>query len=200
MSGAWRCFVAVPIGEELRVDLASALEGWQSRDDLAPLHWSDPSSWHVTLAFLGETDPATIGVLAARLELVAAAHAAFALATGGLGGFPSASRARVAWYGIEDRDGRLRRLAGAVGNAVDREPDREFTAHLTLGRTRAGSIDLRDWARDAKPPDGRLSVDRVDLVRSHLGTGLVQHETLASVWLGSPVKAGGRSVRLGRNR
>lgn len=186
MSGAWRCFVSVPIGEKLRSDMASALETWRPRPDLVALRWSDPGSWHLTLAFLGDTDPGRIGALAAELEALATRHRPIRVRTGGLGGFPAGSRARVAWYGVEDPDGSLRRLADDVGRAVDVEPDRHFTAHVTLGRSRAGAIDLRAWIRDGGAPEGNLDVDRVELLRSHVGRGPAHYEALASAPLGRP--------------
>jgi 2'-5' RNA ligase len=169
------------MGDDLRRDLASALAGWRSRDDLAALRWSEPDAWHLTLAFLGDVTPDRVGTLAEELARVATRHDAFDLPAGGLGGFPAAGRARVAWYGIGDPDGRLRRLADDVGRAVDLVPDRPFAAHVTLARARGRSIDLRDWVREGDEPTGSLAVDRVELMRSHLGRGPSHYETLASV-------------------
>jgi len=187
VSDAWRCFVAVSLGDELRATLASAVATWQERDDLAGLRWSDPTSWHLTLAFLGDVDSGSIHEVADSLEAVAAGHRPMNLGTGGLGGFPSASRARVAWYGVEDRGGRLRRLADDVGIAVDLDPDRPFNGHVTLGRARGAAIDLRAWVRDGRPPSGRLPLERIELMRSHVGRGPAHYETLASVPLGRSV-------------
>jgi len=186
VSETWRCFVSVPIGAELRSSLADALVEWRTRPDLVALRWSDPGAWHVTLAFLGDTDPATIDDAAARLASLPDRHSSFELATGGLGGFRSAERARVAWYGVDDTQGRLGRLADDVGRAVDLEPDRKFTAHLTLGRAIGRPIDLRGWIREAVPPEGALLVDRLDLMRSHTDRGPAHYETLISVPLGVP--------------
>ena len=61
----WRCFVAVPIGEALRRDLAAAVEGWRIRPDLAGLRWTEPQSWHVTLAFLGPIEASSVTGLTA---------------------------------------------------------------------------------------------------------------------------------------
>lgn len=182
-AGAWRCFVAVPIGDRLRRDLAASLEAWKARDDLAGLRWSAPEAWHVTLAFLGATDPAVVERLAERLRRVAARHEPFRLATGGLGGFGSAGRARVAWYGVDDPEGHLARLAADVGRAVDLVPDRPLAPHVTLGRARDEPLDLRRWIAEATPPTGTLDVERVELIRSHLGRGPAHYETLATASL-----------------
>ncbi len=58
MTGSrWRCFVAVPIGEDLRADLLATAEAWRGSEDL---RWTDPDTWHVTLAFLGGIRAASI--------------------------------------------------------------------------------------------------------------------------------------------
>ena len=185
MSDAWRCFVAVSLGDELRATLAASVAAWKGHDDLAGLRWSDPPGWHLTLAFLGDIDAGSVGDVADALRAVGAGHRPMTLDTGGLGGFPSAARARVAWYGVEDRGGRLRHLADDVGVAVDLEPDRPFNAHVTLGRARGAAIDLRGWIGRADPPSGRLRVERIELMRSHVDRGPAHYETLASVPLGS---------------
>ena len=46
------------------------------------------------------------------------------------------ARARVAWYGIEDADGRLARLAADVAVALGLDASRPLRPHLTLARAR----------------------------------------------------------------
>jgi 2'-5' RNA ligase len=182
----WRCFVAVPIGAALRENLRVAVEPWRSRGDLAGLRWADAEGWHVTLAFLGSTDPATVPALIERLASVAEAHQGSEATTGGLGAFPSAARARVAWYGIEDGEGRLASLGADVANALGLEASRRLRPHVTLARARREPADLRPWLASASAPTGVLVADRIELVRSHLGGGPARYETLAAITLGVP--------------
>ena len=182
----WRCFVAIPIGDALRQDLRTAVDGWRGRDDLAGLRWADAGAWHVTLAFLGAIDAASVPGVIERLSTVAEAHPATRSTTGGLGGFPAPARARVAWYGIEDAHGRLARLATDVVVALELDASRPFRPHLTLARARRESVDLRAWLASASAPTGVLSADRIELVRSHLGGGPARYETLAAITLGVP--------------
>jgi 2'-5' RNA ligase len=188
MTTPWRCFVSVPIGDDLRAALADALEGWKARSDLSKLRWSDPAGWHLTLAFIGDTEPGAVERLTERLTAAASGHRRFELPTGGLGGFPSDARARVAWYGVADPDGRLERLAADVGRAVDLEPDRPFTAHLTVARATPDRTDLRAWVTEADAPAGVLPVNRVDLMRSHPRNGPARYELLASAPLGGAAR------------
>lgn len=180
----WRLFVAVPIGERLREDLRDAVEGWRNRDELAGMRWTDPGGWHVTLAFLGATEAASAPGLVERLATVAEAHQSTTSRTGGLGAFPAAARARVAWYGIEDDDGRLARLAADVAVALGLNASRPFHPHLTLARARRQPVDLRTWLASASAPDGVLTTDGFALMRSHTGSGPPRYETLAAIKLG----------------
>ena len=179
----WRCFVAVPLGETLRRDLAAAVDGWRLRLDLAGLRWTDAESWHVTLAFLGPIEASSVKDLAALLADGVERHAPVRLPTSGVGAFPSAARARVAWYGVADLDGALAALAADVRRAAGVETS-EFRGHVTLARARRDPVDLRAWLRDAEAPLGELAVDRVELMRSHLGRGPARYEVLESFTLG----------------
>ena len=182
----WRCFVAVPIGDALRDDLRVAVDAWRDRADLAGLRWTDPDGWHVTLAFLGATEPASVPAVAKRLSSVAEGHEATSSTTGGLGGFPTPARARVAWYGIDDGEGRLARLAADVAAALGLDAPRQLRPHLTLARARRQPVDLRPWLASASAPEGTLVMDGIRLMRSHTGNGPARYETLAAMKLGVP--------------
>ena len=184
----WRCFVAVGIGDTLRADLRAAVAAWKGRADLAELRWGEAGGWHLTLAFLGATEPARVPGLLELLHDPAAAHAPMRLATGGLGGFPSAARARVAWLDVADPNGALAALAHDVRAALELDATAPFRAHLTLARSRRAPVDLRAWLASAAAatPSGRIEVDRLFLVRSHLGGGPARHEPLGSVPIGVP--------------
>jgi RNA 2',3'-cyclic 3'-phosphodiesterase len=182
----WRCFVAIPIGEELRDDLRKAVDGWRSREDVAALRWTDPEGWHLTLAFLGSIDPASVPGVVEDLATIAEAHPATRSATGGLGAFPTPARARVAWYGIEDAHGRLARLAADVAVALGLDTSRPNRPHLTLARARREPVDLRSWLASASAPKGVLAAVRIELMRSHIGRGPARYETLAAITLGVP--------------
>ncbi len=76
----WRCFVAVPIGTELRTSLAEHVARLRRLDGAdAAWRWTEAEGWHVTLAFLGATEPAAVPGLGRSLATVAASHVPFAL-------------------------------------------------------------------------------------------------------------------------
>ncbi len=183
----WRCFVALPIGDELRNELEAAVDRWRPRADLAGLRWTRPSSWHVTLAFLGDVPLSRIPEIERKLDDVAARHEPMSLMTGDLGGFPRPRAANVAWCGVDGEAGALSRLAEDVAAALGLQETHPLHPHLTLARARGGGVDLRSWIADGGAPDGTLAVDRMLLMRSHLGRQGAAYETLASITLrGSP--------------
>jgi 2'-5' RNA ligase len=185
----WRCFVAVPLADELRARLADAVAAWRGQPELAAMRWAEPDAWHVTLAFLGPTEPDRVPALAAAIAAATAAHAPWTAGTNGVGAFPSASRARVAWYGVSDPDGRFARLAADVRAALAIEDAGRFRPHVTLARGGREPVDLRAWIAGASVPAGELVVTRVQLMRSHLGRGPARYETLATTTLRAPSRA-----------
>lgn len=181
----WRCFVAVPIGDRLRADLRMAVDAWRGLQDL---RWTDPEGWHVTLAFLGSIEAASVPGLVEGLVPVAEMHPAKTFRTGGLGAFPTPARARVAWYGVQDEEGRLARLARDIAVALDLDGSQSFRPHLTLARAPRRPADVRSWLASASAPEGVLDIDRVDLMRSHVGARPARYETLATISLGVPAR------------
>jgi 2'-5' RNA ligase len=178
----WRCFVAVPIGEELRTDLAAAVQHLRDADPErdAAFRWTDPPGWHVTLAFLGATPADAVPRIVDAMRSAALGTGPFRVASGGLGAFPSPRRARVIWYRVLDAERRLVSLARSVRRELAMDDGGPFRAHLTLARARAergSALDAALLAADL--PQGEIPVDRIVLYRSHLGRGPAQYESVA---------------------
>jgi 2'-5' RNA ligase len=170
--------------------LAEAVTAWRAEADAPDLRWTVPEGWHLTLAFLGATDPGAVPRLLDAVRSAVGDRAAWAAPTGSLGTFPGPRRARVVWYGVADRDARLGDLAAAVRRAL--EPmapalrgTSPFQPHITLGRARdPRGADVTTWIAGRQPPAGSVPVDRVVLYRSHLGGGQpARYEPLGSVLL-----------------
>lgn len=174
----WRLFVAVPIPDDLRRDLAAAVERWRVEADVPELRWTDPASWHVTLAFLGATPADEVPRIVEALRGAVARHAAFSLPTGGLGAFPRPQYARVIWYGVGD-DGRLEALARSVREALHVE-DGVFRAHITLARVPRGTS-VVERLESHPAPLGELPVNEITLMRSRQVRGPVRYDSLAIV-------------------
>lgn len=185
MAESWHLFVAIEPGAEARGLLRVAQEVF-GRERL-PLRLTAPAGAHLTLKFLGATDPERVVALGAALRAVAARQRPFLLQTGQPGVFPAVARARVLWLGVADPHGALGALQRAVDAAlaecgVPRET-RPFQPHLTLGRVREGAAPIpaaRLAALLAAVPQRAvpLPVTALQLLRSIPGPGGVRYTAL----------------------
>jgi 2'-5' RNA ligase len=129
-----RLFIAIDIPENIRTGFASLLKEFRA---VAPqAKWVRAENLHVTLKFLGETEPAKLGALQNVLAGVRS-PAPVNLEFRGLGFFPNEKRPRVFWAGMEASPN-LKTLAADIDQAAHRLgfplEARPFTPHLTLAR------------------------------------------------------------------
>lgn len=175
----WRCFLGVPIPDEIRQPLWARVATWREELDA---RWTDPEGWHCSLHFLGSVPAGSIPQIGAAVADAVAGELRFTTTTGGLGAFPTARRARVLFYGIADGAGALARLACATARAASSAADggrsSPFHAHVTLARLRR-PLALDRWLPGRRVPAGRLPVEEVCLMRSHLGSGPARYERVA---------------------
>ncbi|MFC1435200.1 RNA 2',3'-cyclic phosphodiesterase [Streptacidiphilus sp. N1-3] len=190
-----RLFAAVVPPPAAIGELAAAVTSLQALPQAAPLRWTAESTWHLTLAFLGQVDAADLDALGGRLaEAAATVDRTSRLRLAGGGRFGE----RALWAGVQGDTHALGRLAEevaaaarATGIAVDERP---FRAHLTLARSgasRAGGpapagtdlaplvAALADFSGTAWPAAELL------LMRSHLGVGPAHYETVGKWPLGA---------------
>ena len=163
-----RLFVAVTIPAAAGADVDAAVAPWRAAFPRA--RWVPPENRHVTLKFLGRTYPRLLDWVPERLGEVARGVAPFTTCVAGLGCFPSPVRARVLWAGLEDAQGRLAGLAGAVDDALAREfePERRaFAAHLTVARSDP-PLRLPEDFGTAPLRSDPFEVREIVLFRSHL--------------------------------
>ena len=165
-----RAFVALELPEFVRDALALAAESAKSH---APgnLSWTAPANLHLTLVFLGPSEPEKLSALQKSLDEQSAATQPFSLALAGPGVFPSPRKPSVLWIGLQPSPELLALQAGvaqrcqALGWTLE---ERAYAAHLTLARVKfAGPPDqLWDAWKDVKPPAQRWDVHEVSLMRS----------------------------------
>jgi 2'-5' RNA ligase len=131
MGALRRAFLAVIPPPTVLDAVEAVVEGGTRRG----FRWTRRDQWHVTIQYFGKVADADalIGALAGPLAKVPPASVQLR----GAGGFPSAKRASVYWFGVAD-PGPLRRVHEAViEGAVDFIRPRDlgvYTPHLTLAR------------------------------------------------------------------
>ena len=134
-----RLFIAVPLKEQVKAQV----EKIQTRlaKSAADVKWVNPVNLHLTLKFLGETQPDKIGVIDESLNPEIVKFPAFQVRFDVLGAFPGITHPRVVWLAGSQGIQQLVSLAGVIEQQlVSRSfpaEDRPFTAHLTIGRVRS---------------------------------------------------------------
>jgi 2'-5' RNA ligase len=195
MAEMWRLFIAIELPSEV---LSTLTEIQTSLKQAAPSHlvkWVNADGIHLTLKFLGDVSANRRSELEKALVAAAHNHAAFDLATGGLGCFPNTRRPRVIWVGLQQNITALQALHEAVEAHIAPlgfpTEERSFNPHLTLGRVRreASSSDtarLGALVENTTAPETRVwHVDSVSLIRSELKREGAVYTTLHHVPLSS---------------
>jgi 2'-5' RNA ligase len=134
-----RLFAAVPVPDPARGQILGLLA--HLREGGWPVRWVHDEGLHMTLKFFGEVAPERLDVIAEALRYAAAGAGPLALRLGNLGAFPSRSRPRILWVGLEAPPSlellqdRIERGCEAIGFPPEGAP---FQPHVTLGRVREG--------------------------------------------------------------
>lgn len=132
-----RTFVALPLPSELKLKMARTQA--ELREAGADVKWDTPDKFHITLKFLGDTESSVIPKLEEALQKSIGGLPAFNVSYEGVGGFPNIIRPRVLWIGTKASD-EINRLQNLVEEACVKfgfaPDDRQFHAHITLGRVK----------------------------------------------------------------
>lgn len=130
------------------------------------IRWTPVTQIHLTLRFLGETNPIQQESLARHLKQTTLHPTAFRLSLGGIGCFPDFRKPSVVWLGVGGEVGELQqlqakieRLAQTAGFVAEKRP---FSPHLTLGRARRDSspVELRRVGEALKNFQSELETQR----------------------------------------
>jgi RNA 2',3'-cyclic 3'-phosphodiesterase len=178
-----RLFIAIELSSEIRERLVAFLK--ETRGLAPQTKWVRGENLHVTLKFLGETDPAKLPAVQAALGNIHHAEPV-TLDFRGLGFFPNERRPRVFWVGME-----ASRNLSTLAAEIDREmhklgfplETRPFTPHLTLARFDSPGLPSPPGAaakEHAQRGFGRLTAREFHLVESKLKRSGAEYTTLHS--------------------
>lgn len=139
MSEMIRSFIAIELPESLHKELADLQKILKKSN--ADVKWVNPENIHITLKFLGNCAPEQIKDIQKLLDDFTKGLIPFPIKVKAIGAFPKLDFPRVIWVGIDEPTGKLKEIAQNLDNAVSKlgfeKENREFTAHLTLGRVRS---------------------------------------------------------------
>ncbi|MBS0166752.1 MAG: RNA 2',3'-cyclic phosphodiesterase [Nitrospira sp.] len=168
-----RAFLAVELSEGLRRQIATVQQDLQSRlgdasSKAVRIAWVQPSSIHLTMRFLGDTDEQLLEPMREALATVRRSHPTIQISIDRLQAFPSLRQPRVLWVGPSEQW--IKSDAAKQLTALHREiesccrsfgfvtEDKPFTPHLTVARIKAGEREIGQRLAQSGACDRALSV------------------------------------------
>lgn len=183
-----RLFVGIEVPEAQKRSIEKAIQ--ELRKALPAGRWVPRENWHVTLKFLGEVpdervaEVGEIGMVAARGSPVLTTHLT------DIGSFPTRTRTRVLWVGLDDPEDEMAHLAARLekklGKAGFRQESRKLHPHLTLARFRVPER-IAEVIESSGPYDldrSAFEVSEAVLFRSRLSRAGATYEAIESWRLG----------------
>jgi len=185
-----RLFIALELSEEQKNEVTGLQK--KLKQYLDGIRWVKPAGMHLTLKFLGETEPAQVEQVKFAMDEAVSDLGSFDLAYGQGGVFPSPAKARVIWLGLKDGEAQVRKLAENMEQALYSRgfarDKKAFTPHLTIGRVR-GRIPKNKIERFIEQEKvfetAKVRVDGVVLFESRLTPEGAIHTPLYTASLGS---------------
>lgn len=188
-----RTFVAVQLNDSIKEELNRAQALLKRKGIADQVRWVQPRSIHLTLKFLGDVPVSRLKEIVVAIEQASDGVGPFSLSLGGLGCFPSASRPKVIWIGV---DGDTKELARLQARIQDRLSDlgyppekRKFTGHLTMARVgrHVKAEDRRHLGlaieRQSLHLMAEMEVDEISLMKSDLTPAGARYTRLAAIEL-----------------
>ncbi len=132
-----RLFFGVMLPAEIQQELAAV----QSRlaETQAPVRWTAPHNFHLTLRFLGEMSCEIVDELRDIGWEIAKEISAWQIQLRGVGAFPKSECPKIIWAGVGEGKEALQQLSEALNQALAmralvKPESKPFHPHCTLGR------------------------------------------------------------------
>lgn len=139
-----RLFLAVNLSVATTRKIADAIADMRRAAGGAGLRvaWVPPPNLHLTLKFLGWSNPEIVDAVGDVVGDGVGGRKAFEVEARGAGAFPTEHSARVLWVGLGDPTGGLAKLAADVDGWMAKlgyaKETRPFSPHVTIGRVKEG--------------------------------------------------------------
>jgi len=181
----YRTFLALPV--KVNADLLELRRALMTAMEEERISWVDPTRFHITLRFLGDTHVSDVDKISRALQEGMFRPDAQEVPVTGAGSFGPRKKPRVIWVGF-GRESWFRDIKEGVDSLLEIQgfprQDQPFTAHLTLGRIRS----LRNISRYHEIMEGLINkacdpvwFDRLAYYRSILGPGGPEYRKLEEI-------------------
>ena len=172
-----RAFIAIEIPKEVRDYLFKIKDNFNR--DLVKVNWTAKSRIHLTLKFLGEVHEKLLLRLIEKLKEIKFND--FELELENLEVFPNENHAKVLWVGVKNFN-KVIELQQDIEEKLmdDFEKDKEFSAHITLGRVKVvkDNSKFKMAFRKIKIVKHKFKVDSFSLIKSELSSAGPKYTTI----------------------
>jgi 2'-5' RNA ligase len=185
-----RTFAAIFPPTEIRNGLSELVE--KLRKLCSGVKWVEKENMHLTLRFFGGLTDEQIGAATQCMSELAQLQHAFKARLGVVGAFPSPSRARVIWVGVEEGKEQLVHIATALDERFVKaglgQADKPFSPHLTIGRVRipGKNPELEEAIHALTFSRGEFMINSLTLMKSELTPRGPVYSPLTVAKLGIP--------------
>jgi RNA 2',3'-cyclic 3'-phosphodiesterase len=182
---SWRLFIAIELPSNLRRALTDHIDLVRAAVPEAKASWACEENLHLTMKFLGDTEPARVEGISQAIQRSANAVRPFAMNIEGGGAFPPSGQPRVLWIGVEDPSGQLaslhRRLEDECEKVGFAREQRPFRPHLTIARIRnpKGARHLFQVHKEMSFDGETFAVSHLALIRSEFRSEGSRHTVVA---------------------
>jgi RNA 2',3'-cyclic 3'-phosphodiesterase len=172
-----RLFIGIPLDDRLRAGLVGHYHRIAGLGDVKMV---ERENLHITLKFLGDTEPDKIDIIKNAIDLSVQGIESFFITSNMIASFGSEKFARVIWANVDKNGEKIIDIYDKLEEKLVAEgfkrDDKPFTAHITIARSKEG-IDLRKPLRDLKF-EYKSRVERVELYSSELTPAGARHTVL----------------------
>ena len=188
----FRLFIAIPVPDAVKAQLEILQEQLREQLPRDCMRWTRPGQIHLTLRFLGDVSSDKLTDLNKGVAEACRTFAPLQLRAERIGFFPQIRFPRVVWVWVHDELRQLPLLQSVIDEATQgftaRPEEKEFTGHLTLGRTQnLKSAQARLLAKIADEMAdrsfGTWTADAVEIMRSRLSSSGSEYSRIASIRL-----------------
>lgn len=134
-----RCFLSLNIEHSLQNRLRLIQDDLKQELQGQKIKWENPDKFHLTLRFLGDTEPGMIKNINMELDAVHTGFEFIYMTVSGIGFFPNARYPNVVFAGLNDETNSSGKLVNELDKILGKygfKPDNKFVPHITMGRFR----------------------------------------------------------------
>ncbi len=184
-----RLFIAFDPGDAIKKRIAEEIKKLSAID--SGIKWVEGNNLHLTLKFLGWVEDKNLEKIRSLTEESIKGRGSFKVKFAGMGSFPQEKSPRVFWIGISEGGEKLKQIADKLEDDLSRagfrSEDREFSAHLTIGRVKEkkGVDKVKEKMCELeKQTFGEILVANINIMKSTLTQKGPTYEIYHQVHLG----------------